>query len=42
MIEVSFRVRATERQLNGLRTFLIGNGIEYEKIGEDLLKAARV
>jgi hypothetical protein len=40
-IEVSFRVRATERELNGLKTFLIGNGIEYEKIGEDLPKAAR-
>jgi hypothetical protein len=40
-IEVSFRVRATERQLNGLKTFLIGKGIEYEKIGEDLPKAAR-
>jgi hypothetical protein len=40
-IEVSFRVRATERQLKGLKTFLIGNGIEYEKIGEDLPRAAR-
>jgi hypothetical protein len=39
--EVCFRVRATERQLNELKTFLIGNGIEYEKIGEDLPKAAR-
>jgi hypothetical protein len=39
--EVCFRVRATERQLSGLKTFLIGNGIEYEKIGEDLPRAAR-
>jgi hypothetical protein len=40
-LEVSFRVRATERQISGLKTFLIGNGIEYEKIGEDLPRAAR-
>jgi hypothetical protein len=40
-IEISFRVRATERQLSGLKTFLIGERIEYEKICEDLPKAAR-
>jgi hypothetical protein len=40
-IEVSFRVRGTERQLRGLKTFLIGEGIEYEKIGEDLPREAR-
>jgi hypothetical protein len=39
--EISFRVRGTEKQLNGLKTFLVGKGIEYEKIGEDLPKAAR-
>jgi soluble cytochrome b562 len=30
--EVCFRVRANLKQLNELKTFLIGNGIEYEKI----------
>jgi hypothetical protein len=40
-IEVCFRVRATERELMGLKTFLIGKGIEYEKIGEDIPREAR-
>jgi hypothetical protein len=36
--EICFRVRATEKQLNGLKMFLIANGIQYERIGRDMLK----
>jgi hypothetical protein len=37
-IEVSFKVIATERQLNGLKTFLEEQRIQYERIDEGLPK----